>query len=598
VDNIEAPQYRMETGDYLDILWRRRFPFYITFFIILVASLIVAYVLPPVYRSEATILIERQEIPNDLVATTVTGYVQERIVGIKQSLVTYDNLVEIANKLDLFPEMRKDGDISNMVLNIRESIFVDMVNVKASDSRKAGQATATVSFTVAYEADSPEVAQKVAAELANRYLEENKQARSRQAAEVSDFLGEEADVLRKEIESLEKKLATFKQEQREQLPELMNVNLKLYEKTEEKIEASKERILKLEDIIAALQSELSLTNPRKALITDGGKIIQSPSDRLSALTAEFIKTSTRYTPTHPDVIQLRREIQTLGGESESAAEANQLVSQLTILKTKQLKAKQNYSETHPDVVAMKKSISIVETKLRNIVIKDSKESTFTNIPPNNPRYVALKTRLDSTYLNLKEEKAKLRKFNKKSLQYEKRLYQTPVVERDYQALSRDYDNKKAKYSELKDKQLQARLAERLEIGEKAERFVLTGSAYLPTSPDKPNRLGIILLGGLLAFSGGLGSVSISEYKDKTVRGRRGVVELFGALPIVVIPYIENENSVDVSKKLKRRLLKIGIFIGIILIVLISIHTYVRPLNELWVQERDTVSVEALTKDES
>jgi len=586
----------MEIGDYLDILWRRRFPFYITFLVILVVSLIVAYILPPVYRSEATILIERQEIPNDLVATTVTGYVQERIVGIKQSLVTYDNLVEIANKLNLFPEMRKKGDISNMVSNIRESIFVDMVNVKASDSRKPGQATATVSFTVAYEADSPEIAQRVAAELANRYLEENKQARSRQAAEVSDFLGEEAGILRIEIENLEKKLAKFKQEQREQLPELMTVNLKLYEKTEEKIESSKERILKLEDTISALQSELSLTNPRKALRTDGGKVIQSPSDQLSALTAEFIQASTRYTPTHPDVIKLRREIQTLGGESESAAEANQLVTQLSVLKTKLLTARQNYSDTHPDMLAIKKSISIVETKLRNIVIKDSKESTFANIPPNNPRYVALKTQLNSKYLNLKEEKAKLRKFNIKSRQYEKRLYQTPVVERDYQALSRDYDNKKAKYRELKDKQLQARLAERLEIGEKGERFVLTGSAYRPTSPDKPNRLGIILLGTLLAFSGGLGSVSMAEYKDKTVRGRRGVLELFGALPIVVIPYIEN--SADVSRKVKRRLFKIVVLIGIILIVLISIHTYVRPLDELWVQQQDSTSVEQLKEDEN
>jgi len=45
-------------------------------------------------------------------------------------------------------------------------------------------------------------------------------------------------------------------------------------------------------------------------------------------------------------------------------------------------------------------------------------------------------------------------------------------------------------------------------------------------------------------------------------------------------------------------LKISIFIGIILIVLFSIHTYVRPLNELWVQEQDAVSVEVLKKDEN
>jgi uncharacterized protein involved in exopolysaccharide biosynthesis len=102
-------------------------------------------------------------------------------------------------------------------------------------------------------------------------------------------------------------------------------------------------------------------------------------------------------------------------------------------------------------------------------------------------------------------------------------------------LSRDYDNARAKYGELKDKQLQARLAQQLESGENAERFTLTSRPFLPTDPESPNRLGIMLLGGLLAFIVGLGSVTVVEYQDKTIRSPRTVADILGAPPLVVIP---------------------------------------------------------------
>jgi len=587
----------MELGDYLDILRRRKLSFFLTFFVILTSGLVIAFVLPPIYKSEATIIIERQEIPSDLVATTVTGYVQERIEGIRQRLVTYANLVEIEKELNIFPEMRKAGDINEMVQLIRSSISVEMVDIKASTA-KGGTATATIAFTVAYYADAAETAQKVTAALADRYLLENKQARSEQAAEVSVFLGVEADRLKLEIEELEKTLATFKQERMSELPELMQVNMKLYEKTEGQIEASRDRILKLEDSRAAIESELSLTNPRKAVTTEEGKIIQSPGDRLNTLVAEFLRSSARYTSSHPDIVRLRREIQVLGGQSSQAAEVNRLVSSITRLRNKLLEAKQKYAENHPDVLSLEKSIAAVEAGLRNVDLTDSSSNIISSVPPDNPRYVALKTQLDAVNSNIKEERSKLRQYNEKLSQYEKRLFQTPMVERDYKSLSRDYANAQKKYADLKNKQIQARLAEQVEAGGQAERFVLAGKAYLPNAPISPNRLGIALLAGLLAFSGGLGSVAMAEVKDGSVRGRRGIIDSFGALPIAVIPYIENTS--DVSSRKKRRLLQIVIFLVVIALVITSFRMYLISVEEplIKAQKKKEAPAEVVKQNEN
>ena len=67
--------------DYLSVVGRRKSQMLWAGLLILAASLAVAFGLPPVYRSTGTILIEQQEIPVELVRSTVTSYADEREIG-------------------------------------------------------------------------------------------------------------------------------------------------------------------------------------------------------------------------------------------------------------------------------------------------------------------------------------------------------------------------------------------------------------------------------------------------------------------------------------------------------------------------------------
>src|SRR4030095_13129782 len=100
----------------------------------------------------------------------------------------------------------------------------------------------------------------------------------------------------------------FKQEEMLQLPELMNMNLRLYEKTEQDIATSEETIRTLQEHIDAMQAELSLTPAYKDVVDDSGKRMLTGDERLSALTAEYLRASARYSAEHPDIIRLTREI--------------------------------------------------------------------------------------------------------------------------------------------------------------------------------------------------------------------------------------------------------------------------------------------------
>ncbi len=534
-NEVNSNFHILRIEDYIAIIKRRKLAFIIPFLIVFIAGVLLAYFLPSIYRSEATILIERQEIPKDLVETTVTGYVQERIEGISKRLLTRDNLWNIAQTLDLYPDERGDENRYEIVSEMRENIGVQMLDVKTSEPEQVRQGIATIAFTVSFEAENPYDAQKVANQLALLYIEENKRMRSQHAEEVSKFLEAEGERLSVQITELEKKLAEFKQSQQSQLPELMNLNLQLFEKTDNEIERTKEQIRALDDRIIALQAELAITKPNQDIVNETGEKILTGSERLSLLTAEYLRLSSRYSAKHPDLIKLRREIEALGGENDVSG-VTALIEKLTVLKDKLSKTRQKYSDDHPDVLSLKKAVAAVERGLQTATVSPSK-SSIASSAPDNPRYVSLRTQLDAALGNLKSEKSKLAQLNDKLKEYETRLFKTPVVERDYKLLSRDYDNAKKKYSEIKNKQLEARLAIDLESSSKGENFTIVQPAYLPSLPERPNRLGILLLAFLFAGGCGVAAITVREYTDHTIYSARDLIDVFRAPPLVSVPNI-------------------------------------------------------------
>jgi polysaccharide biosynthesis transport protein len=525
----------MDLADYWEILVRRKFQFLLPFVAVVAIAAVLAMTLPPVFRSEATILIQRQTIPSNLVTTTVTGYVQEQIEQIRQRIITSDSLEEIAQEFNLYPE-ELQADRQTTLRKIRQNIGVSMQDVRASSPDTTGNRTATIAFTVSYSSADPSTARAVTNEVARRFLAEQRLARGAQAAQVSEFLDAEAEALRSEIAELEAQLATFKQEEMRQLPELMSMNLSLYERTEQQIESTENRVRALQDSINAIRAEMSLTPPYQAVITEGGQRMLSASERLSMLTATYLRDSARYSAQHPDIVRLRREIRVLAEETGSGARADELMNELVNLQEQLRRTRQQYAEGHPEVQRLETAIAAVQRGFQSTLIApEGGRSQVFQTPPDNPRYVALKTQLDASESNLVIEQQRLGSLREKLVELEQRLYQTPVVDRDFRSLSRGYEDAQRKFSDLNQKLLEARIAETLEAGQGAEQWTLISAAFLPTLPDSPNRIGIALLGVLLGFGAGLGLVVVTEYTDRTIRGPRLITATFGAPPLAVIP---------------------------------------------------------------
>lgn len=454
--------------DFGAILRRRKWHILIPATVILLMSGVLAYLIPPAYVSTAKILIEQQEIPQNLVTSTVMGYADERIQVIKNRVMTRDNLWAMAEKFDLYPGYRTIENQQDIMAQMREDIIITMVGVDVVDPKTGRASSPTIAFTVSYENESPERAQKVTAELAELYLNENRRSRTEEVQQTSSFLDAEAQRLQTQISELGAKVAAFKAKNAGYLPESFEATSRILTDAQQQLGLLEAKLPPLESRYAYLKSRLSGFGS---------------SALLAKARAELAAARDKYSDIHPDVVRLKRTVETL------EAGANQSGSAV-------------YESASSD-----------------------------------PEYLALQSELQQVAGDIGAVRSQRADLNRNIAEYQSRLAQSPHVEREYLALTRDLDHATGKYSEIMNKLTSAKLAEELEREQKAERFILSEAASYPSTPSKPNIPAIMLLGLTFALGVGVGVAALAEHLDHRIFGPKELAAVFKAPPLAIIPEI-------------------------------------------------------------
>jgi len=563
--------------DYLDAFKRRKGAILATFSAIFIVGLLVALLWPPTYRSAATILIEEQEVPAELVQSTVTSYATQRIETIKARVMTRANMMSLIEKYGLYEDERKRETTEEILERMRDDIEVELLNAEVIDPRTGRPMPATIAFTVAFNGENPEKVQKVAGELASLFMNENLKERSSKASETLAFLTDEADRLRAQIAELEQQLATFKEQNVNRLPELAQLNTQLMDRAERELKDIDNQIRSLEDRRFYLKGQLEQLDP----YTPDVNI--SPQARLKALRTEYLSLSARYSPDHPDVIRLKREIEGLEKETGAGPDRDTLQTQLRALQTELAAAREKYSAEHPDVVRLERSVAALQAELEKAPATPPQQADA-----DNPAYVSLAAQLQATEADIASQRAKRVELEAKLKEYEQRLTATPEVERQYAALQRELQQAIAKYQEIKAKEMQARVAQQLESESKGERFTLIDPPALPEEPIKPNRPAIVFLSFVLALGAGLGLAAVGESLDRSIRGAKGVAATLAVAPLAVIPYLASDDEQRQKKRRKWRTLGAATA-GVVVLVLL-VHFLFTPLDVLWFRALRKVSI--------
>lgn len=311
-------EYEMSLNDYIAVIKHHALLLIVSCAVILGVSVAVAISIPPIYQSSGTILVESQQISPDLVAANNNSFADERIEVIRQRVMTREHLEGIINKYNLFSKQSRQLTLSEKIDEMRNAISVSLVSADVK-----GRGEVTIAFRLAFEHREPEVANEVAKELVTLFLDENIKQRTERASETTEFLTQEADKLRIELQALENQLADFKQAHSNALPEHQELRMNMLTRAESELKEVDRDVKAAREELRFNELELSAavagvaTKPGVTAATD------KPQD-LGSLKAEYARLLTVYTDAHPDVRAVKRKIAALeakGTGSSSAAPA-------------------------------------------------------------------------------------------------------------------------------------------------------------------------------------------------------------------------------------------------------------------------------------
>ncbi len=194
-------------------IFKKRWPYFVLpFLLIASAGVAGAFLWPPTYLSEGKILVQSQQIPSELVRSTVTNAAQERIQVIQQRTMTRDNLIAIADKFQLFPEKRTLMSVTELVELMKKNTKFAPVELQLDFKQRSRAAleNPTIVFSVGFEYPDPAVAARVANELMTRILNEDLRDRTSRATDTTKFLAREVQRLQAENTALDNKITQLR----------------------------------------------------------------------------------------------------------------------------------------------------------------------------------------------------------------------------------------------------------------------------------------------------------------------------------------------------------------------------------------------------
>lgn len=565
-------------SDYLRILRRRSTLLWSVFGAVFVIAVLVTLALPSVYTSSGTILIEQQEIPAEMIKSTIGGYAAERMQIISQQVMTTANLGGIIQKYNLYPDERKRDTLATVVDQMREDIVLTPVSANVVDPKSGKPTTATIAFTLAYSNKSPELAQRVANELATLFLNENLKQRTQQTREASRFLAAEAEKWQAQVTQLENELSSFKGKYGEVLPELTQINQQAMLRAEQQLSEFDQRIRVQEERRIALQGQLAQLSPNSTLYSTEGRPILGNESRLKSLEAEYVSRSASYGPDHPDIIKMKKEIEALRKEVTSTETAASLAARQQQQQAELQSLRERYSADHPDVKRLERQIAETESALARASSQQNQRAALAS-KPDNPVYIQMQAQLQAAESELKSLQLSRKQVETKIAELEQRMKQMPEVEQQYRKLTADLESARKSYADISAKQVQAQLSEVLEKEQKGERFTLVEPPPLPENPTSPNRPAILFLGLVLAVAAGVGSVATRESLDETLHGAASVNAVLGLSPLATIPYILTERDLGSQRRQRRLVLVMLLMLAVVLLAVI--HFFIMPLDIIW-----------------
>jgi len=445
--------------------WRRRKWLYIVCFLsVFTVAVSVVVALPPLYRASTTMVFTQDEIAESVLKTTAGNELELRLGAIRQSVMSRTGLQEVIDAFDLYAPMKNGASTESVINRFRRDIRIDQ---KAATEPQWGQYS-TYAITISYQDWDPDRAALVANELAARFRAENERIRTAQAVTTTQFVRDQMAAAKARFEVEQQRINDFKNLHMGELPEQQAFNLATLDRLSSELRLNGERQVYLLE-----RRDGPLPGARASELGTGVTGLTG-SRRLEWLKRDLAERETRLTVSHPDIIRLKNEIDSL---------------------SMSLAAGSDESQVNP--------------------ARDSR----------GPGQDAAD--LEGELRALRREEARLRDDIAGLV---RTLEGTPRIEQELARLAYDYDTARDEYLAMQKRYQQADLAESLETRQD-QQFKIIEVAIPPDGPVAPNRPRLIFLGFMLAVGVAGAALLLADWLDSSFHSIEQI-RRFTTLPVL------------------------------------------------------------------
>lgn len=460
-------------------LFIRRFPVMLLFVLVFsTLGVITALKAPETWSTTARLLVEDPQIPDEMVASTVATDASEQLEIIQQKLLTRANLIDIANRFEVFENIRE----------MEPDTVVDGMKDATTISRYAGRNQATL-MTISFQARSGQIAANVVNEYVTLVLEENSEFRVSRAESTLTFFEQEVERLGEDLDRQSTQIALFKADNIEALPEDQNYRLG--------------RQALLQERVARLERERSATVQQRdevlrifestGMVGGSAQRLRTPEqEQMIVVEADLERAISLYSENHPRVIRLQARLDRLQAIVTAQLEANAGIQDLE-------------SNASPQEFMLQANIAQLDGRLQLI---------------------------DADLTSTKDELGGL----------QEAIADSSANGIALSALERDYQNIQARYNAAVNNLNSARMSERIESTAQGQRITVIENAVVPRVPTGPDRPRTAIMGAAFGIVLAGAYFMLLELLNRAIRRPEELISRFEVTPIAVVPYMESRTQ--------------------------------------------------------
>nr|WP_272911707.1 lipopolysaccharide biosynthesis protein [Loktanella sp. M215] len=466
-------------------------------------------------------LVESEQIPDNLAASTVQTEPTEQLEIVQQRILTRATLLDMANRFDIYASttggsaQRMDAD--TIVDDMRKRISIETTGGNVP----RGPARATL-VAVSFQASQASLAAAVTNDLVTQILREDISMRTGSARQTLEFFEQEVSRLDTELSTRGSAILAFQEANQEALPD--SLDFRRSQQT-----ANQERLLQLNRDEASLRDRRnSLVGLQEAAAASGGSATPVSEQ----------------TPEQKRLQDLR----------------DQLSGLLAVL-----------SPENP-------KIRILQTQIDSLAsVVDAQQARVSVAQDGSP--------LSSYDLQLAEIDAQIDFLASQKAQVEKSLADlktsieaTPGNAITLDTLQRDYANVRTQYDQAVANKARAETGDVIETLAKGQRISVIEQAVVPSEPEQPNRPLIAAAGVGGGIVLGIAMVILLEVLNKGIRRPGDLTQALGITTFATLPYFRTREEIW-----RRRAIIYGV-LGTLLVgiplALWAVDVYYMPLDLL------------------